>query len=401
MKTGVSLDEAIQISLTEPLSRRTEKLPIEEARGRITAVPLLSKVDDPRFDNSAMDGFAVRESDCEKKGTRLEIVGTSQAGGASPPEIGSGHACRIMTGAPLPTGADAIVMVEDTEVDGDYVVINGPARAGFIRRKAENLSMGQQALPSGTLLSASSIALAGTMGHGEIEVITRPKIAILSTGDELIQPGQELMHGQIYESNSHALASLVESMGCEAVRHESANDSLEELRETLDSLSYCDAILTSGGVSMGEWDLVRKIMEEEGDLSFWRIRLRPGGPPLFGTWNQTPLFGLPGNPVSSLVVFHVLVASWISRSLGYHDEMGPSLSERVSVRLESDVSGAPGKLCLRRVRIRSEEGELLATTHTHQGSGNIHSMVAHNGLTLLPPDTDGKAGDVIDALWLR
>ena len=152
---------------------------------------------------------------------------------------------------------------------------------------------------------------------------------------------------------------------------------------------------------MGEWDLVRKIMEEEGDLSFWRIRLRPGGPPLFGTWNGTPLFGLPGNPVSSLVVFHVLVASWISGSLGYHHEMGPSLSERVSVRLESDVSGAPGKLCLRRIRIRSEKGELLASTHTHQGSGNIHSMVAHNGLTLLPPDTDAKVGDIIDALWYR
>jgi len=401
METGVSLDEAIQISLTKPLSRRTERVSIEEARGRVTAVPLISKVDDPGFDNSAMDGFAVRASDCEEEGARLEIVGTSQAGGERPPEIGAGQACRIMTGATLPAGADAIVMIEDTEIEGEHVVINGPARTGFIRRKAENLSIGQEALPSGTLLSSASIALAGTMGHGEIEVITRPKIAILSTGDELIQPGQELSHGQIYESNSHALASLVESMGCEAVRHESANDSLGELRETLDSLSYCDAILTSGGVSMGEWDLVRKIMEEEGDLSFWRMRLRPGGPPLFGTWNGTPLFGLPGNPVSSLVVFHVLVASWISRSLGYHHEMGPSLSERVSVRLESDVSGAPGKLCLRRIRIRSEEGELLATTHTHQGSGNIHSMVAHNGLTLLPPDTDGKAGEIIDALWLR
>ena len=267
-------------------------------------------------------------------------------------------------------------------------------------QRAENLSIGQEALPTGTLLSSASIALTGTMGHGEIEVIKKPRIAILSTGDELVQPGTELEVGQIYESNSHALASLVESMGCEAVRHESANDSMDELRTTLDSLSDCDAILTSGGVSMGEWDLVRKIMEEEGDISFWRIKLRPGGPPLFGTWNETPLFGLPGNPVSSLVVFHVLVAPWIAKSLGYHPEMGPRLSQKVSVKLEENVSGAPGKLCLRRIRIRSENGQLLATTHTHQGSGNMHSMVAHNGLTLLPPDTDGKAGEVIDALWL-
>ena len=401
METGVSLDRAIQISLSNPLKRQVETIPLEEARGRVTSVPLASKVDDPRFDNSAMDGFAVRASDCQKEGVILRIIGTSQAGGERPPQVREGQTCRIMTGAPLPHGADAIVMIEDTVVEGENVSINGPARTGFIRRKAENLSLGQEALPSGTLLTSAAIALAGTMGHGEIEVITRPKIAILSTGDELIRPGQELSHGQIYESNSHALASLVESMGCEAVRHESANDSLGELRETLDSLSYCDAIITSGGVSMGEWDLVRKIMEDEGHLSFWRMRLRPGGPPLFGTWKGKPLFGLPGNPVSSLVVFHVLVASWISKSLGYHDEMGPSLSERVSVRLESDVSGAPGKLCLRRIRIRSEEGELLATTHTHQGSGNIHSMVAHNGLTLLPPDSDAKAGDVIDALWYR
>ena len=189
-------------------------------------------------------------------------------------------------------------------------------------------------------------------------------------------------------------------MGCEATRIAASNDSMAELRQTLDSLSPYDAILTSGGVSMGEWDLVRRIMEEEGELAFWRINLRPGGPPLFGTWKGTPLFGLPGNPVSSLVVFHVLVAPWISESLGYHEEMGPRLSQKVSVKLEDDVAGAPGKLCLRRIRIRPEKGQLLATTHTHQGSGNMHSMVVHNGLTLLPPDTDGKAGEAIDALWL-
>tara|TARA_B100001113_G_scaffold193783_1_gene158960 strand:- start:120 stop:692 length:573 start_codon:yes stop_codon:yes gene_type:complete len=188
-------------------------------------------------------------------------------------------------------------------------------------------------------------------------------------------------------------------MGCVAVRRDSANDSLEELRSTLDSLVDCDAILTSGGVSMGDWDLVRKIMEEEGDISFWRVMIRPGGPPLFGSWKGTPLFGLPGNPVSSLVVFLTLVAPWISKSLGYHEDMGPRLSHRVWVKLEEDITGAPGKLCLRRIRIRSEIGGLQASAHTHQGSGNIHSMVAHNGLTLLPPDTDGKAGEVIEALW--
>ena len=400
MEKGVSLERAIELALQYPLPKHTEIISLDAARGRILASALVSKVDDPRFDNSAMDGFAVISSDCQRPGAELTIIGTSQTGGETPSSINSGQACRIMTGAPLPEGADAIVMVEDTEANQEQVIINGPARTGYIRRRAENLSIGQEALPAGTLLSSASIALAGTMGHGEVEVIRKPRIAILSTGDELVQPGTELEPGQIYESNSHALASLVESMGCEAVRHESANDSMDELRTTLDSLSTCDAILTSGGVSMGEWDLVRKIMEEEGNISFWRMKLRPGGPPLFGTWKGTPLFGLPGNPVSSLVVFHVLVAPWVAKSLGYHEEMGPRLSHKVSVKLEEGISGAPGKLCLRRIQIRSENGQLLATTHTHQGSGNMHSMVAHNGLTLLPPDTDGEAGKVIDALWL-
>ena len=374
---------------------------MDDARHRVLATPLASLVDDPRFDNSAMDGFAVRASDCDRSGVRLKIVGTSQTGGETPPPIARAEACRIMTGAPMPEGADAIVMVEDTEVDDEHVIIHGPARPAYIRRRAENLSKGQEALPEGTLLSSASLALAGTMGHGQLELIRRPRIAVLSTGDELVEPGTELQPGQIYESNSHALSSLVEAMGCEATRIDSSNDSMDELRQTLDSLSSYDAILTSGGVSMGDWDLVRRIMEEEGEVAFWRINLRPGGPPLFGTWKGTPVFGLPGNPVSSLVVFHVLVAPWISKSLGYHEEMGPRISDRVSVRLEDDVAGAPGKLCLRRIRIRSHNGELLATTHTHQGSGNMHSMVAHNGLTLLPPDTDGKAGETIDALWLR
>lgn len=393
-------DRALEIALANPLAKKVETIPFDHANGRVLATSLTSHVDDPRFDNSAMDGFAVRASDCKEKPSTLIIVGTSQAGGEQPPAIGPGQACKIMTGAPLPKGADAIVMVEDTKTDQDRVTILGPARTGYIRRRAENLSRGQEALPTGATLSSATLALAGTMGHGEVEVVKRPTIAIMSTGDELVPPGSELMPGQIYESNSHALASLVESMGCHAVRHESVTDSMDELRARLDELSSHDAILTSGGVSMGEWDIVRRIMEEEGELSFWRMMIRPGGPPLFGTWRGTPLFGLPGNPVSSLVVFHVLVAPWIARSLDYHNELGPSISRRVSVLLEEDIPGAPGKLCLRRIRIRSDNGQLLATTHTHQGSGNMHSMVAHNGLTLLPPDTDGRAGEIIEAMWL-
>jgi len=401
MERGVRLERAIELACEKPMPHRTEHIPLDAAHNRILAVGLHSKVDDPRFDNSAMDGFAVRVSDCHQAGARLRIVGTSKAGGQDLPTVGAGEACRIMTGARVPDGADAIVMVEDTEVRGESVSINGPARTNFIRRRAENLARGQEALPTGALLGPAELALAATMGHGEIEVVVKPRIAIISTGDELVRAGDELAEGQIYESNSHALASLVEEMGCEANRLDSAPDSLDELRKTLDSLTGHDAIITSGGVSMGDWDLVRRLMEEEGDLVFWRMKVRPGGPPLFGTWKGTPLFGLPGNPVSSQVVFHILLTPWIQHSLSAHPELGPRSSRQVRVRLRNSVKGAEDKLCLRRIRITSEGDELVGSVHTHQGSGNLHSLVAHDGLTLLPPGTDAEAGDFVDALWLR
>ena len=402
METSVTLQRAIELACLETIGRKTETVQLDDAAGRVLATNLASKVDDPRFDNSAMDGWAVRVVDCKAEGTTLSIVGTSKAGGDAPPEVGTGEACRIMTGAPVPEGADAIVMVEDSEEVGNTVRILRPARPGYIRKRAENLRVGQEALEKGTHLGPAEISLAATMGHGEIEVVVRPKLAIISTGDELIPPGDELAAGQIHESNSYGIAVLIEKMGGQAIRYDVVHDTIDGLRATLDSAAReCDAILTSGGVSMGKWDLVRRLMEEEGNLSFWRVKIRPGGPPLFGTWKETPLFGLPGNPVSSHVVFISLVAPWLSHCMEAHSENGPSLADRVRVKLTEGIKGAPGKLCMRRIRIEAGEDGMTASVHTHQGSGNIHSMVAHNGLTLLPPDTDAEPGDIIDALWCR
>jgi len=402
METSVTLEHGIQLTHAYPFNRRTEKVSLGKASGRVLATDLASKVDDPRFDNSAMDGWAVRVEDCTQKDTRLRIVGTSQAGGETPPPVSSGEACRIMTGAPMPLGADAIVMIEDSEEEGGTVCVLGPARPNFIRRKGENLIEGLIALHAGMQMGPAEISLAATMGHGELEVVSHPRIAVISTGDELVQPGLSLTEGEIYESNSFGLASMIEKMGGEAVRFDSVHDNLEGLRESLDSAAEsCDAILTSGGVSMGQWDLVRRLMEEEGEPVFWKVKLRPGGPPLFGSWNGVPLFGLPGNPVSSHVVFIALVAPWISHCMGANPELGPKLADQVKVKLADPVKGAPGKLCMRRILIRPGEDGLSASVHTHQGSANIHSMVAHNGLTLLPPDTSAEAGDIIEALWLR
>jgi molybdopterin molybdotransferase len=402
METSVTLQRAIDLACLSPIERRTERVSLSDAAGRVLAKTLASKVDDPRFDNSAMDGWAVRAVDCDIQKSTLSITGTSKAGGETPPVVAQGEACRIMTGAPVPEGADAIVMVEDSEEFDNTVRILGPARPGYIRKTAENLRVGQEALQKGTHLGPAEISLAATMGHGEVEVVVRPKVAVISTGDELVPPGVELTAGQIYESNSYGIAVLIERMGGQAVRYDVVHDTIDRLRATLDSAAReCDAILTSGGVSMGKWDLVRRLMEEEGNLSFWRVKIRPGGPPLFGTWKGTPLFGLPGNPVSSHVVFISLVAPWLSHCMEAHSENGPTIGDRVKVKLVEGIKGAPGKLCMRRIRIEVGEDGLTASTRTHQGSGNIHSMVAHNGLTLLPPDTDAEAGDTIDALWIR
>ena len=402
METSISLERALALASSLNIPRHTETIPLSELSGRILASPLSSKVDDPAFDNSAMDGWAVRAADCTKEETTLQIVGTSRAGSDKLPEVSTGHASRIMTGAPIPPGADAIVMVEDSAEEGEMVRILGPARPGYIRKQGENLRQGQQILPTGTLIGPAEASLIATMGHHEAETISKPTIAVISTGDELIQPGTELSPGQIYESNSYGIASLVEKMGATAKRYGVVHDNTEGLRTTLnEAAESCDAILTSGGVSMGEWDLVRRLMEDEGEALFWKVLIRPGGPPLCGSWKGTPLFGLPGNPVSSHVVFISLVAPWLARCMGTDPEMGPRLADRVRVRLTEDIKGAPKKLCMRRIRIEPGEDGLVATVHTHQGSGNIHSMVAHNGLTLLPPDTGGKAGDIIDALWCR
>ncbi|GIS92326.1 MAG: molybdopterin molybdenumtransferase MoeA [Candidatus Poseidoniales archaeon] len=398
MEIGISLERALALAGTLSFTRSTETTPLSELTGRILASPLSSKVDDPAFDNSAMDGWAVRAEDCTSKDTTLEIVGTSRAGSNQLPEVSAGQASRIMTGAPLPPGADAIVMVEESSEEGNQVKILGPARPGYIRKQGENLQKGQQILPAGTLIGPAETSLIATMGHPEAETIARPTIAVISTGDELVQPGADLSAGQIYESNSYGLASLVEKMGASAKRFDVVHDNIEGLRATLDEAAdSCDAILTSGGVSMGKWDLVRRLMEDEGETLFWKVLIRPGGPPLCGSWKDTPLFGLPGNPVSSHVVFLSLVAPWLARCMGADSELGPRLADRVRVRLSEDIKG-PRKLCMRRIRIEAGEDGLVATT-TLTKAGQIHSMVAHNG-RLTSTDTDGKAGQIIEP-WCR
>ena len=286
----ITLEEALEICNQTQIHTTIERVDLDESHGRILATDLPSLVNDPPFDNSSMDGYAMRFEDTQDAPSTLEIIGTIQAAGQSDNlVVGQGQAVRIMTGAPMPKGADSILQIELTSSDGKTVTLQQPSMKHFVRKKGENLEEGQISLYSGTHLTPSKVGLCATMGHKSVAVVKKLKVAIISTGDELKQPGEKLNHGEIYESNSFGLAGLIKWLGHEPIRMHSVGDSLEGLRNVLNEASEtCDLILTSGGVSMGEWDLVRKIMEEEGDIHFWRIKIRPGSPPLFGVWNNTP-----------------------------------------------------------------------------------------------------------------
>ena len=394
----ISLEEAINIAQSNPIKVETEFVSLDEAHGRILGSDMPSKVNDPPFDNSAMDGFAVRFEDTETAPTTLLVVATSQAAAADDSvSISSGEAARIMTGAPLPKGADAIIPIEACAVEGDSVTLNQPSKPHFIRRCGENIKEGVVGLKQGSYLSPQSISMCATMGYDQLPVMKKLKIGIISTGDELKSPGEPLSFGEIYESNSYGLSGLVQALGHTPVRYPSVIDSLDDLRAQFNkAASECDLFLTSGGVSMGEWDFVRKLMEEEGDVSFWRVRIRPGSPPLFGHWNGTPMFGLPGNPVSSHVVFRMLVTPYLRSSL----QTQFPIDRVVHAKLLTDVRSTNDCLTLRRVTLRSTKEGFLAEQSKHQGSGNIDSLSSADGLTLLQPGQSGKTGEWIEVLLL-
>ena len=392
------LQEAIDLSLQHKLSSLVEHVPLDEAHQRILAEDLHSTVNDPPFDNSAMDGFAVRFEDTQQAPSTLQIIATSQAAaGNQDLTLSSGQAVRIMTGAPVPEGADAIIPIEACNVEGNRVTLNQPSKPHFIRKCGENIAEGQVGLEKGCYLTPQSISMCATMGHSTIPVVQRLKIGIISTGDELKSPGEELSYGEIYESNSYGLSGLVKMLGHIPIRYPAVHDSLEALREQFDiAAEECDLFLTSGGVSMGEWDFVRKLMETEGKLVFWRVKIRPGSPPLFGHWKGTPMFGLPGNPVSSHVVFRMLVVPYLRGSLqtNYpHDRI-------VHARLNTNVRSTKDCLTLRRVTLTSTDEGFIADQPKHQGSGNIDSLSSADGLTLLQPGQSGETGELIQVLLL-
>ena len=396
----ITVEEALGIVKQTPIPLHLEEVGLDQCHGRILAVDLASRVDDPPFDNSSMDGFACKHDPQATYPLTLTIQGIVAAAPEGEERIlEENKAYRIMTGAPLPKGADSILQIEKCTLDktlGTVTLLEAP-KPHFVRKRGENLKKESIALQKGTKLTPSRVGLCATMGYPTVPVFKPLRIAIVSTGDELKQPGAELQRGEVYESNSYGLAGLVRWMGHEPRRYEAVNDTMDALRETLSNASSeCDIILTSGGVSMGEYDFVRKIMEEEGDLHFWRMKIRPGSPPLFGLWNDTPLFGLPGNPVSSHVVFRMLVAPYLRH--GFHTTEPAEL--RLKAVLRDRVKSTQDCVTLRRVQLQISDRGVEAFQPRHQGSGNLESLASADGLTLLQPGQSGEIGQLIDVLVL-
>ncbi len=393
----VSLNEAISLCQETQIKLNSEIIPISESINRIVSTDIRAMVNDPGFDNSAMDGFAVIHSDTTSPPSKLSIIGSLMAGSSDNHKLSSGQAIRIMTGAPIPQGADSIIPIEACTVNGDEVILNQPSKPHFIRKLGENFAKGQIIFSPGEVMSPEKIALCAAAGVAKISVFKKLRIAVISTGDELKSLDQKLEHGQIYESNSYGLAALVSIYGHDATRFPNVVDDLDTLRNTLNKAAENhDCIITSGGVSMGDKDFVRILMEQEGEIKFWRVKMRPGSPPIFGSWNKVPIFGLPGNPVSSHVVFRAIVGKWLT-SLTNSADIN---NRQINAILAEDIKTQEGFTTFRRVELFVEGDVTFARLKGHQGSGNIAGIAMSDGLTIIEPDEMGNKGDVCKIILL-
>lgn len=301
----------------------TEQIALSYLSGRVLAEPIHSPIDLPIFTNSAVDGYAI-DSASAREGTALTLVGTTSAGDKPSPGLSPGQAHRVFTGSPLPPNADTVVMQEDVEVNDGMIMICKPVKSGSnVRHKGEELAKGALVFDAGALINPAALGVLATLGLAQANVYKRPRIAIIGTGNELVSPGAELQPGQIYESNTYAVSAAVTLMGGEVVGIHHVKDRAEDIDGAMSQgLAQADVVITCGGVSVGEHDLVRASAEKLGVAEiFWRVAMRPGKPFYFGLGPQgQPVFGLPGNPVSALVTFFVLIRPALRKMVGLGKE---------------------------------------------------------------------------------
>src|SRR5918993_4300475 len=400
-KTLIDHPEAVRLVLENTTRLPVARVPLIEARGLALAEDVLARFDSPPFDNSAVDGYAVRSADAEA-GRIFKVVDEAPAGRPAQKEVGEGEAIKIFTGGVVPRGADAVVMVEDTSGWGEEFKLKKFAKVGQnLRAAGEDVRAGDVILRTGTEVGAPEIALAATQGYGELLVHRRPKVVIISTGSELVEPGtRELSPGEIFDSNSFALLAQALEAGADARRTVAASDDEDALRAAMgEALTSADVVVTSGGVSVGQRDLVKSTLLELGvEQVFWGVKLKPGKPVFFGTRGDTRFFGLPGNPVSAMVCFELFVRPALMEMMGRKDKRRP----RIGVYFDDDVENKFGRMHAMRVNLTSTEKGWRAESVGAQGSGLVSSLTKADALALIGPESEGaRAGEPVEAIVLR
>lgn len=389
-----TFEEARRTILDNVSPLGVERVSLLDSLGRVIAEDTVAPSDMPSFDNSAMDGFAVREADCREP-VSLRITGYIPAGGAATPPIEPGCAIKIMTGAPIPDGCDAVVPVEETEESPDLVRINGRVVARqHIRFKGEDVSCGETIIPAGTVIRPPEISMLASFGKAFVPVWRRARVAILSTGDELIELGEQLETGRIINSNAMSLAASVMEIGALPVILGIARDNPVSHREKMREGLKADALITSAGVSAGDRDLVREILAELGvEQLFWRVDIKPGGPTAFSMKDGKPVFSLPGNPVSTMVTFEEFVRPALLRMMGHKRVIKPFLK----AILQGKARKRPGKINFLRVKLTSENGRYLAYSSGDQNTGILKTMMLADAIAMLPADrTEFSPGEEVD-----
>jgi molybdopterin molybdotransferase len=400
----ISIEEARARVLTEARALPSETIALSEALGSVLAEDIIASHNVPPFNNSGMDGYAVRASDTVEatpdSPVRLPISDTLPAGRVAAHGLQPGEAIRIMTGAPLPDGADTVVQSELTSEDHGYLVLVEPVKRGKnIRRAGEDIATGDRVLSAGMPLGPAEIGVLASLGHARLLVHRRPRVAIISTGSELVEVDQPLGPGQIRNSNSYSLGAQCLQLGIAAAAFGIVPDDYEATRTAIEAGLDYDVLLTSGGVSVGRFDFVKDVQDELGvERRLWGVAMKPGKPLAFGVRGGTLVFGLPGNPVSAMVSFELFVRPALLRLMGYRKTTRP----QYQAIIEEDVANPDGRTYVVRVRAWREDGTWHVSSTGAQGSGILRSMVGANGLAFIPGGPRGvRAGDEVEFLLLR
>ena len=397
----ISVQEARQRILSAFQTLPPVLVPLSEALSRVLAEDVVARVTQPPVAMSAMDGYAVRAADVAQVPVTLRQIGAAPAGGAFEGAVGPGECVRIFTGGPMPRGADAVVIQEDTTADGTNITVREGVKPGrYVRPAGLDFKAGDVGIRAGCMLNARDIGFAAAMNHPWLKVVRKPRVAIIATGDEVVLPGDPIGPHQIVSSNGPALAAFVMAAGGEAVSLGIAPDSAAALQAMADGARGADLLVTTGGASVGDHDLVRSALGARGlVLDFWQIAMRPGKPLIFGRIGETPLLGLPGNPVSSLVCALVFLRPALHRMLGFAE---PVAGERPTARLGRDLEANDRREDYLRAALSTDAaGRLVATPFGKQDSSMLSLLAKADCLVIRPPQAPAaKAGETVEIVPL-